>query len=112
MRNIFDPKKFENTLILRWSDFLSAPILLEWIQELVDENKNSFDFIANHAYKRKGSQIMVTRFQNTNQGFIIWVDFVVPLPEDKIAIGTTEIFLLHTGILCPSKTLGNIYKCI
>ena len=111
MEKIFNQKKFEELLISKWAEFLDAPKLLKKINELVNEHKSNFDFVPNTYYKKKGTQIMVSRFQYTNNGFIIWVDFLVPILENKIAVGTTELFLLPTGIISHSKTLGNIYDC-
>ncbi len=112
MENLFNKKKFEDLLVSKWSDFIDAPKLLKTINKLVAEHKNNFEFIPNTSYKKKGTQIMISRFQYENNGFIIWVDFLVPLPENQIAVGTTEMFLLSTGIISHSKTLGNIYGCI
>jgi hypothetical protein len=112
MEKIFNQKKFEELLVSKWAEFLDAPKLLKTINDLVQEHKNNFDIVPNTSYKQKGTQIMISRFQLTNNGFIIWVDFLVPLAENKVAVGTTELFLLSTGILSHSKTLGNIYDCI
>ena len=112
IKNIFDQKKFEALLVTKWTQFFDAPKLLQVINDLVLQNKNSFDFIPNTSYKQKGIQIMISRFQYTKNGFIIWIDFSVPLPKNQVAVGTTEMFLLSNGILSHSKTLGNIYNCI
>lgn len=112
MENLFNRKKFEELLVSKWADFLDAPKLLKTINKLVDEHKSNFEFIPNTSYKKKGTQIMISRFQYENNGFIIWVDFLVPLSENQMAVGTTELFLLSTGIISHSKTLGNIYGSI
>ena len=111
LKNIFDAKKFEELLVTKWTQFLDANKLLRIINDLVMQHKDTFEIIPNTTYKQKGIQIMVSRFQNTEHGFIIWIDFIVPLQENKVAVGTTEMFLLPIGILSHSKTLGNIYNC-
>jgi len=112
MKNIFEKQKFEALLVARWSDFINAQALLDTIRELVEKNKSSFDFIPNTNYKQKGAQIMVSRFNYQKQGFIIWVDFLMPIDGKKVAVGTAEFFLSTTGILSLSKILGNTYDCI
>lgn len=52
---------------------------------------------------------MVSRFQMASHGFTIWIDFLVPLQKNQVAVGTTEMFLTSNGILSTSKTLGNIF---
>lgn len=110
IKNIFSKTKFEELLVTKWTNFLDSSKLLQTINDLVSQNKHTFDIIPNTTYKQKGTQIMISRFQYTEHGFIIWVDFLVPLPNKKLAMGTTEMFLLSNGILSHSKTLGNIYN--
>jgi len=109
IKNIFNEKKFEELLVTKWTHFLDSSKLLQTINDLVSQHKHTFEIIPNTSYKQKGTQIMISRFQNTEHGFIIWIDFLVPLQNKQLAIGTTEMFLLPNGILSHSKTLGNIY---
>jgi hypothetical protein len=110
IKNIFNKQKFEELLVTKWTHFLDGSNLIKAINDLVLQNKHNFELIPNTSYKKKGTQIMISRFQNTEHGFIIWIDFLVPLQNEQVAIGTTEMFLLSNGILSHSKTLGNIYN--
>lgn len=112
MKKIFETQKFEALMVARWSEFINAQALLDTIKDLVDERKNSFDFIPNTSYKQKGAQIMVSRFQYQKHAFVIWVDFLMPIDGKKVAVGTAEFFLSATEILSLSKILGNIYDCV
>lgn len=112
MKDIFNKKKLESLLVGKWSEFLDPNRLMSAVSDLVSQHMDSFAFVPNYSHKRKGSQIMLSRLQYEETGFVIWVDFFVPLPGQKVATGTTELFLLHSGILSHSKTLGNIYDCI
>lgn len=107
---IFDQKKFEDLMVLKWTEFMDSSKLIELVSRLVEENRDSFEYIVNTKYKKKGIQIMVSRFQMASHGFTIWIDFLVPLQKDQVAVGTTEMFLLSNGILSESKTLGNIFE--
>jgi hypothetical protein len=106
---IFDQKKFEDLLVLKWTEFIDGSKLIELISRLVEDNRDSFEHVVNTKYKKKSIQIMVSRFQMASHGFTIWIDFLVPLQKDQVAVGTTEMFLLSNGILSVSKTLGNIF---
>lgn len=112
MKKIFETQKFEALMVARWSEFINAQALLDTIKDLVDERKDSFDFIPNTSYKQKGAQIMVSRFQYQKHAFVIWVDFLMPIDGKKVAVGTAEFFLSATEILSLSKILGNIYDCV
>lgn len=112
MKNIFETKKFEALLVARWNDFINAQVLLDNIKDLVEEHKDSFDYIPNTSHKQKGAQIMVSRFQYQKHAFVIWVDFLMPIDGKKVAVGTAEFFLSTTEILSLSKILGNIYDCV
>lgn len=109
MKEIFKKTKFEELLVHKWSEFLDPSKLMTLVADLVRDNMKSFEYIPNYTHKRKGSQIMISNLQYQQSGFVIWVDFMIPIEHQRVAVGTTEIFLLHSGILSHSKTLGNVY---
>ena len=112
MKDIFNKKKLEDLLMGKWAEFLDPGRLMSTVSELVSSHVESFTFVPNYSHRTKGSQIMVSRLQYEERGFVLWVDFFMPLPGQKVATGTTELFLLHSGILSHSKTLGNVYDCV
>lgn len=105
---LIDTEKLEELLIAKWSQFINVPKLFEFIESNVKGRKNSFGIINDTAVKMKGKQIMLSRFQLTAQGFLVWVEFTVPM-DIGMAIGTTELLITTKGIVSHVQTLGNIY---
>jgi hypothetical protein len=108
MKNILKTDKLEKLLVASWTQFLDSSKLMAFIL------KNTRDHIEHLAYvpsewKRKNIQISISRFQLNATGFIIWVEFSVPLENNQVAVGTTELHLANTGIFTHLKTLGNLH---
>lgn len=108
INNLIDTEKLEELLIAKWSQFVNVPKLFEFIETNVQERKNSFGIINDTNIKTKSKQLMLSRFQLTSQGFLVWVEFTVPI-NTGIASGTTEILIAPKGIITHIQTLGNIY---
>lgn len=106
--DLIDTEKLEELLIAKWSQFVNVSKLFEFIETNVKERKNSFGVINDTTIKIKNKQLMLSRFQLTSQGFIVWVEFTVPV-DIGIATGTTEILIAPKGIITHIQTLGNIY---
>ena len=67
---IFDQKKFEDLLVLKWTEFIDGSKLIELISRLVEDNRDSFEHVVNTKYKKKNyffnpSLLLCIVFQNT-----------------------------------------------
>lgn len=101
--------KLEKLLIANWAQFLNSSKLIGYVLTTVKSNIDRFVIISNSKITPKGVSITLSRCDWTVQGFIIWVEFSVPISSDKIAEGTTELCLSHNGTLTHISTLGNIF---
>jgi len=108
LNELINKEKLEELLIAKWSQFINVSKLFEFIETNVKKRKNSFGIINDTTVKMKGKQLMLSRFQLTAQGFLIWVEFTVPV-DAGIATGTTELLITTKGIVSHVQTLGNIY---
>jgi len=108
LNKLIDTEKLEELLIAKWSQFINVSELFEFIETNVKNRKNSFCIINDTTVKIKSKQLMLSRFQLTAQGFIVWVEFWVPV-DIGISNGTTELLITTKGIVSHIQTLGNIY---
>ena len=106
---ILNKEKLEELLIVKWPQFIDTSKLMKFIIENTKSQQSHFGHIENTEIKTKGNQITISRFDLTSQGFIIWVEFQIPL-ENKIAFGTTELLINSAGILTHIQTIGNVYS--
>jgi len=106
---LVNTEKLEELLITKWTQFIDTSKLLDFVTENVIRRKNSLGIIYDTSIKMKGKQIMLSRFQLTAQGFLIWVEFIVPTDKQGMAIGTTELLISTNGIVSHIQTVGNIY---
>jgi hypothetical protein len=110
LQNALDKDKFEEFLIANWSQFLNSSKLLAYVIQNVKNNTNNFGIISASTISLKSNFITISRFDWKPQGFILWVEFNIPLTTDKTAEGTMEILLSNDGILSQIQTIGNIHS--
>lgn len=75
---IFDPNKLENTLIKHWIEFIDVRKLLNFASSTAEQQ-----------FKQKPPNIQnlkITRFEVTNLGFVIWIDYMVNNKNDIVNI--------------------------
>lgn len=104
---ILDKTKLEELLVAKWTQFIDSSKLMKFIADNAVIQRHNFKNVSD-VVKIKGNQILISRFDLTNQGFIIWVEFQIKM-EDQIAMGTTEVLINSAGILTHIQTIGNIY---
>lgn len=109
LNTLVNTGKLEELLIAKWTQFIDTSKLLDFITENVNRRKNSLGTIYDASIKMKGKQIMLSRFQLTAQGFLVWVEFIIPNEKQGMTIGTTELLISTSGIVSHIQTLGNIY---
>ena len=109
LNTLVDTEKLEELLVAKWTQFIDTSKLLDFVTENINKHRNSLGIIYDTSIKMKGKQIMLSRFQLTAQGFLVWVEFVIPIEKQGMAIGTTELLISTNGIVSHIQTLGNIY---
>jgi len=108
LQGLINTDKLEELLVSKWSQFINVSKLFEFIESNIKVRRNAFGILHDTSVKMKGKQIMLSRFQLTAQGFLVWVEFMVPI-DIGMAIGTTELLISTKGIVSHVQTLGNIY---
>lgn len=111
LTNIFDQDKFESLLVANWTHFINSSKLLAFVLQKVQENTERLSIICSSNVKTKGKTITVSNFSLRNDGFIIWIDFSVPLSSKRTAEGTIELFLTNKGELTYNTIMGSIMEC-
>ena len=110
MTSVLKSEKLEGLLVAHWTSFLDTAKLMAFVLACVRDNvRSNFSVVAQKMGGRKGVQITISRFQLAVDGFILWVDFSVPL-EDNVAVGTSELHLSPAGTLSHIKTLGSLFS--
>lgn len=107
--NIFKEEKLEELLVANWTHFLESSKLLAFVLQTVQANKNRLAIISDSEIKQKGMSITLSRFHWTKNGFLLWIEFNIPLASNQMAAGTMELILSHNGSITHNQTMGNIY---
>jgi hypothetical protein len=109
LKNVFRKDKFEELLIANWTEFLDSSKLLAFVLKTVQANKNRLAVISNAKINPKGVSITLSRCHWTPQGFILWVEFNIPLNANQLAEGTIELYLSCDGNITDINMMGNLY---
>jgi hypothetical protein len=110
LANAFKENKFEELLVANWTHFIDSSKLMAYVLQNVQKNANNLAIISDAEMKPTGVKITVSRCYLKPEGFIIWVDFSIPMTRNDIADGTMELHMSHSGIISYITMLGNIYS--
>lgn len=102
-------KEFERLLLTNWTTFINPQRLIAFVLSKVRDTE--LNTIKTKPPKTKSSmQLTISQFRSCPEGFILWVDFVIPKPEGT-AVGTCELrFDPIKGSIDHLQTLGNIFN--
>ena len=109
LKNVLKDDKLEELLVANWTHFLDSSRLLAFVLQTVQANINRLAIISSSEIKPKGVSVTLSRCYWTTQGFLLWVEFNVPLAVNKMAVGTMELYLSPNGSIKHINTLGNLY---
>jgi hypothetical protein len=110
MKDVLKEDKLEELLVANWTKFLNSSKLMAFALQNARDRLQSFAIIPSTDVRNKGVQVTLSRFQIVPTGFILWVEFNVPIETDSVAVGTTELHLSNTGDIKHIQTLGNLYR--
>jgi len=89
-----ETEKLEKLLIANWTQFIDARQLFSFVEENIKTSmKESMC---------KVNSLTITRFELSNNGFIIWLDFKA---NSKSILGTIEALLSHSGEIYHIRTV-------
>jgi len=109
LTGIFQEDNFEGVLTANWTRFMDSGKLLAYVLRNVQEHANRLAIISGTKVKAKGVSMTISRFYLNNNGFGIWLEFSVPVGQNKTAEGTMELSLDLKGNLNHVQTIGNVY---
>ena len=109
LKNILKENKLEELLVANWTQFLDSSKLMGYVLQNVRDRIDSFAVVPQTGIKQKGVQITLSRFQIVPTGFIVWVEFTVPMAMNQLAVGTTELHLTNTGNISHIQTIGSLF---
>lgn len=108
VKDVLKEDKLEELLVANWTKFLDSSKVMAFCLRTVRDRIKTLAPVPATELRQRGTQITLSRFQIVADGFIMWVEFTVPI-DDKTAVGTTELFLTNTGEISHIHTLGNLY---
>jgi len=107
MENLINKTSLENILMKNWPDFIDKNRLIAFtLKNIRDSNLKKTK--ESNIVIGKNISITTSRFEITSKGFLIWIEFSIPMSQNSIAKGTTELEISHTGKLYHSNTIGEI----
>lgn len=109
LKKVLKEDKLEELLVANWTKFLDSGKIMGYVLQVVQANLNNLAVIPSTDMRPKGVQITLSRFHWTMSGFLIWVEFNVPVAINKLAEGTVELHLSSNGTLSYTQVLGNLY---
>jgi hypothetical protein len=116
LKNAFSKDKFEELLVANWTQFLDYSKLLAYVLFTIQEKASNFTQVESEEKPFKGIRITISRFSISDNGFLIWIDFIAPFSGSQVVEGTMELFLeidkinLHNESISYISMLGNIYN--
>lgn len=107
MNTVLRADELEKLLVANWTRVLDHRKVMA---QVLQEARNA-DLVVTPSddLKAQGVRLQVSRFELVENGFTVWFDFSVRRDEDRLAVGTTEMLLNHTGQLSHVKTVGNLF---
>jgi hypothetical protein len=109
LKNVFSEEKLEELLVANWTHFLDSSRLLAFVLQTVQANINRLAIITSSEIKPKGVSVTLSRCHWTERGFVLWVEFHIPIAINKMAVGTMELYLSYNGSIKHINTLGNLF---
>lgn len=109
LKDTFNEEKLEELLVANWTHFLDSSRLLAFVLQTVQANINRLAIISSSEIKPKGVSVTLSRCHWTTQGFLLWVEFHVPIKTTQMAVGTMELLLSCNGSIKHINTLGNLF---
>jgi hypothetical protein len=109
LKNVFKEEKLEELLVANWTHFLDSSRLLAFVLQNVKANINNLAIISSSEIKPKGISITTSRCHWTPKGFILWIEFHIPIETKKMSEGTMELLLSNDGNITNITILGNLY---
>lgn len=110
LQNALKADKLEELLVANWTQYLDSSKLMGYVLQTAQKNLNRLSTISAHI-KPRGLSVTVSRCHWNTKGFLIWVEFHVPISANKIAEGTMELNLSINGSISFINMMGNLY-CI
>lgn len=99
-------EKLEELLVRNWAKFLDTKKVLVRVLQDVAAQADTFNIVGGDGRpERNAMQVSLSRFQLTDAGFVVWVEFVVPR-NGEVCVGTAEYMLLAAGSLTLRQMMG------
>ena len=105
---LLDCDALEKFLLKNWTQVISPNHMTSFV--LKECRDADLPVVRNPSYQQRTNiQFKLSRFTPHPQGFLVWVEFVVPRDEVGTAVGTCELILDRTGEIVSKRTLGNVF---
>jgi len=100
-------RKLEEVLVAKWAHFVDVRRLMAFV--MVSVRDAHLPHLIDDDVTPKGTQITVSRFELFQGGFLLWIDFSMPLENNQLAVGTVECVLPPNGDVELRNVIGNIF---
>jgi hypothetical protein len=107
IQSLIISEKLEEILLKNWTHFIDRNRLIAFVLEKVRDGAARFP-ISHEAAPTKSARFSISRFQPQSDGFVIWIEVVVPTPMGFV-VGTTEIFHQLSGGFTHTQTIGSLH---
>jgi hypothetical protein len=97
---MIDTKKLEKLLIKSWTEFIDIHEMMHYTTKLATE----LGFVT-----QKVKKVSITRFELVENGFLVWVDYIVVSKNKDVNI-SSEIFLNSNDIKHLKSIILNDFK--
>ena len=104
---ILKKQKLAEILAANWTKYLDYKTLMSLAISTVQLYASNWSLLE-YNKKIQGNKIMVSKTILKKQGLLFWVDFEVPI-ENKLSIGTIELYLDLSGNYHIEKIVGNLF---
>lgn len=109
LKDVLKKDELEELLVANWTQFIDSSRLMAFVLQNTRDRIEHFAILPSSSVINKGVRLTISRFQMEKTGFVVWVEFSVPIGTNSIAVGTTELVVEYGGEVRHVMTLGNLH---
>jgi hypothetical protein len=110
MNTILDTKALSNLLRKNWTSFIDKTRLIAYILQIVREINFPAPDDPECCKATPGLKLTLSQAELSTGGLLLWIEFSVPMPEQKAKVGTCEALLSPDGTLESRCVIGQTLK--
>ena len=110
MENILDKDALQTILRRNWSSFVHKNPLVAFVLQQVRDAELPESLEPEAMKAGRGLKLTLSRVELLKEGLFLWIDFSIPIADQKAHVGTCEAILSLDGNIRPTNTVGQTLR--